>query len=102
MGDMRATASSRSGSTPRCGRSCGEGGPRRGTGHEMLTSKWTWGLVLPLLVPAALVLGLLLLPAVLFAYATYRPAVHAGNALVPVAYGILLAAVVAASIAWPF
>ena len=68
----------------------------------MLTSKWTWALVLPLMIPASMILGLLLMPAVLLAYATYRPAVNAGNALVPVVYGILLAAVVAASIAWPF
>lgn len=68
----------------------------------MLTSKWTWALVMPVMIPAALILGLLLLPAVVFAWLTYRPAVHAGNALVPVAYGILLATVVAASIAWPF
>jgi len=68
----------------------------------VLTSKWTWALVLPLMLPASLVLGLLLLPAVVFAWLTYRAAVHASNALVPVVYGVVLTAVVAASIAWPF
>ncbi len=58
-------------------------------------------LAAPFAVPAAVVLGLVLAPAALFFWLTYRPAASLDNAFVVVVYSLLFTAVLSASIAWP-
>ncbi len=64
--------------------------------------KWFFIVVSPILVPLALLLLLWQLPAIAFGWITLRFAVKAGNALVPVTYGVVLAAVILTSLSWPF
>ncbi len=58
-------------------------------------------LSVPFVVPAAIVLALLLAPAVAFLWLTFRPAANLGSAFFAVAYALLFTAVLGASIAWP-
>ncbi len=55
----------------------------------------------PFVVPAAIVLALALAPAAAFLWLTFRPAANLGSTFVAIAYSLLFAAVLSASIAWP-
>lgn len=68
----------------------------------MLTSRWTWIVLAPVLIPPAIILVVCQLPAIIFGWATARFAVGADNGLVPVLYAFVLTAVILAGFAWPF
>ena len=58
-------------------------------------------LSVPLVVPAAVVLTLVLAPAAVFLWLTFQPAARLGSSIVALVYALLFTAVLGASVAWP-